>query len=102
MQAIGGTEIIREAIVPNLKDYASMMKDVLEDETRNVDGDMVIEALMEALLALAADTVGVVNGIANGHATEMRQAVAEKVGNLMAEKVMETGNPRLIKAILEC
>ena len=79
-----------------------MLKDVLDDETRNVEGDMVIEALMEALLSLAADTVGVVNGMANGHAAEMRQAVVEKIGSLMAEKVMETGNSRLVKAIVEC
>lgn len=102
LQAIGGAEIIRASVVPNLKEYTSMMKDVLDDETRNVEGDMVIEALMEALLSLAADTVGVVNGMANGHAVEMKQAVVEKIGNLMAEKVMETGNSRLVKAIVEC
>ena len=88
--------------MPNLKEYTSMLKDVLDDETRNVEGDMVIEALMEALLSLAADTVGVVNGMANGHAAEMKQAVVEKIGSLMAEKVMETGNSRLVKAIVEC
>ena len=102
LQAIGGAEIIRASVVPNLKEYTSMLKDVLDDETRNVEGDMVIEALMEALLSLAADTVGVVNGMANGHAAEMRQAVVEKIGSLMAEKVMETGNSRLVKAIVEC
>lgn len=102
LQAIGGAEIIRASVVPNLKEYTSMLKDVLDDETRNVEGDMVIEALMEALLSLAADTVGVVNGMANGHAAEMKQAVVEKIGSLMAEKVMETGNSRLVKAIVEC
>ena len=102
LQAIGGAEIIRASVVPNLKEYTSMLKDVLDDETKNVEGDMVIEALMEALLSLAADTVGVVNGMANGHAAEMKQAVVEKIGSLMAEKVMETGNSRLVKAIVEC
>lgn len=102
LQAIGGAEIIRASVVPNLKEYTTMMKDVLDDETRTVEGDMVIEALMEALLSLAADTVGVVNGMANGHAVEMKQAVVEKIGNLMAEKVIETGNSRLVKAIVEC
>lgn len=102
LQAIGGAEIIRASVVPNLKEYTSMLKDVLDDETRNVEGDMVIEALMEALLSLAADTVGVVNGMANGHAAEMKQAVVERIGSLMAEKVMETGNSRLVKAIVEC
>ena len=102
LQAIGGAEIIRASVVPNLKEYTSMLKDVLDDETRNVEGDMVIEALMEALLSLAADTVGIVNGMANGHAVEMKQAVVEKIGSLMAEKVMETGNSRLVKAIVEC
>ena len=102
LQAIGGADIIRASVVPNLKEYTGMMKDVLDDETRTVEGDMVIEALMEALLSLAADTVRVVNGMANGHAMEMKQAVVEKIGNLMAEKVMETGNFKLVKAIVEC
>ena len=102
LQAIGGAEIIRASVVPNLKEYTSMLKDVLDDETRNVEGDMVVEALMEALLSLAADTVGVVNGLGDGHAAEMKQGVGEKIGSLMAEKVMETGNSRLVKAIVEC
>ena len=102
LQAIGGPEIIRASVVPNLKEYTSMLKDVLDDEIRNVEGDMVIEALMEALLSLAADTVGVVNGMANGLAADMKQAVVARIGSLMAEKVMETGNSRLVKAIVEC
>ena len=79
-----------------------MMSEVLDDENRKVEGDMVAGALVEALLSLEADTVGAVNGMANGHAGEMKNAIAEKVGNLFAEKVMETGNPKLVKAILEC
>ena len=102
LQAIGGVEIVRALIVPNLKEYGSLMSEVLDDENRKVEGDMVVGALVEALLSLEADTVGVVNGMANGHAGEMKNAVAEKVGNLFAEKVMETGNPKLVKAILEC
>ena len=102
LQAIGGAEIIRASIVPNLKDYMLMVKDVLDDETRNVEGDMVVEALMEALMSLATDTIGAVNGMANGHAVEMKQAVIEKIGNLMADRVMETGDAKLVKAILEC
>jgi transcription initiation factor TFIID subunit 6 len=102
LQAIGGVEIVRALIVPNLKEYGSMMSEVLDDENRKVEGDMVAGALVEALLSLEADTVGAVNGMANGHAGEMKNAIAEKVGNLFAEKVMETGNPKLVKAILEC
>ncbi|KAL2040652.1 hypothetical protein N7G274_006631 [Stereocaulon virgatum] len=102
LQAIGGVEIVRALIVPNLKEYGSMMSEVLDDENRKVEGDMVVGALVEALLSLEADTVGAVNGMANGHAGEMKNAVAEKIGNLFAEKVMETGNPKLVKAILEC
>ena len=79
-----------------------MMSEVLDDENRKVEGDMVVGALVEALFSLEADTVGAVNSMANGHVVEMKNAVAEKVGSLFAEKVMETGNPRLVKAILEC
>ena len=102
LQAIGGAEIVRALIVPNLKEYEAMMREVLDDDSRKAEGDMVIEALLEALFSLEADIVGAVNGMANGHAVEMKNVVAEKIGTLFADKVMETGNPRLAKAILEC
>lgn len=104
LQAIGGPEIVRALIVPNLKEYEELVKDAIDamDEGKRNDGEMVLRALLEALVSLEEDSVGAVNGFANGHASEMRKELGNKIGDLFAEKVLELGKPRLVKAIMEC
>ena len=105
IQAIGGAELIRALIVPNLKEYESYLLETLEDAEGSPNqkgGELVVDALMEALMSLEADTIGAVNGMANGHAEELRKEVADKIGDLLAGKVMELGRPRLVKSVLEC
>ena len=105
LQAIGGTELVRALIVPNLKEYESYLTEVMEDteaSSNQKGGEMVVGALLEALISLEADTLGTANSMANGHAEETRKEVAEKIGDLLAGRVMELGRPRLVRAILEC
>lgn len=104
MQAIGGAEVVRALIIPNLKEYEGLVREALEamDDARRKEGEMVIEAIMEALLALEGETVGAVNGFANGHAAEMKQKLDEKIGSLFADRILETGKPRLLRAVMEC
>ena len=104
LRAIGGPEIVRALIVPNLKEYESLIKEAVEapEETKRTEGEMILDALMQALDVLEEDTVGTVSGMANGHAVELRKDMVDKVGDLLAEKVLDLGSSRLIKAILEC
>lgn len=104
LQAIGGSEIVRALIVPNLKEYEELVKDAIDamEESKRNEGEIVIRALLEALVSLEEESVGVVNGFANGHAAEMRKELGEKIGDLFAERVLELGKPRLVKAIMEC
>lgn len=105
LQAIGGPELVRALIVPNLREYEGYLLEAIEDtegSSNQKGGEMVVEALLEALMSLEADTVGAINGMANGHAGEIKKEVSEKIGDLLAGRVMELGRPRLVKAILEC
>ncbi len=104
LQAIGGPEIVRALVVPNLKEYEELVKDAIDamDEGKRNEGEMVIKALLEALVSLEGESVGAVNGFANGHAADMRKELSEKIGDLFAERVLELGKPRLVKAIMEC
>lgn len=104
MQAIGGPEIVRALIVPNLKEYEELVKDASDamDEGKKHEGEMIIKALLEALVLLEEDSIGAINGFANGHAAEMRKELGDKIGDLFAERVLELGKPRLVKAIMEC
>lgn len=96
---------MRALIIPNLKEYDGFLADVsmdAENEANKKGSEMVIEALVEALMSLEAESVGALNGLANGHAVETRKQVAEKIGELLAGRVMELGRPKVVKAILEC
>lgn len=100
LQAIGGPELVRALIVPNLKEYESLLTEAIEDQQKG--GEMVVEAILNALISLEADVVGSVNGTASSNTAEMRKQISEKIGDLLAGRVMELGRPRLVKAVLEC
>ena len=104
LQAIGGPEIVRALIVPNLREYEDLVKDAIDamDEGKRNEGEMVIKALLEALLSLEEESVGAINGFANGHSVEWRKELGDKIGDLFAERVLELEKPRLVKAILDC
>lgn len=104
LQAIGGPEILRALVVPNLKEYEELVKDAIDamDEGKRNEGEMVISAILEALMLLEEESVGAANGFANGHAAEKKRELSEKIGDLFAERVLELGKPRLVKAIMEC
>jgi len=96
---------VRALIIPNLKEYDGFLADVsmdAENEANKKGSEMVIEALVEAMMSLEAESVGAMNGLANGHAVETRKQVAEKIGELLAGRVMELGKPKVVKALLEC
>ena len=95
---------MRALIVPNLKDYEEIVKDAIDsmDEGKKNEGEMVIIALLDALVLLEEDSVGAVNGFANGHGAETKEPLGKKIGDLFAERVAELGKPRLAKAIMEC
>lgn len=95
---------MRALVVPNLKEYEELVKDAIDamDDGKKSEGEMIINALLEALVSLEGDSVGAINGFANGHAAEMKEALGKKIGDLFAERILELGKPRLVKAIMEC
>ena len=95
---------MRALVVPNLKEYEELVKDAIDamDEGKRNEGEMVISAILEALMLLEEESVGAANGFANGHAAEKKRELSEKIGDLFAERVLELGKPRLVKAIMEC
>ncbi|KAL8829426.1 MAG: hypothetical protein Q9191_002017 [Dirinaria sp. TL-2023a] len=101
LAAIGGPEVVRALIVPNLSDYDRLiLREAMEDESRRKEAEVITEALVEALGSLEADGVGMANGHANGDA-ELNQKLKEKVGDLVGTRLLDLDRPRLVKAILE-
>lgn len=95
---------MRALISPNLKEYEELVKDAIDamDEGKRNEGEMVIKALLEALVSLEDESFGAVNGFANGHVAGLRKELGDKIGDLFAERVLELEKPRLVKAIMEC
>ena len=101
LTAIGGLEVVRALIVPNLGEYDRLiLKEAIEDEAKRKEAEMVIEALVAALETLEEGGFGMANGFANGD-SGLGQRVREKVGDLVGTRILELGRPRLVKMILE-
>ncbi|KAG8529745.1 uncharacterized protein KY384_005226 [Bacidia gigantensis] len=104
LQAVGGVEVTRALIVPNLREYEGLLRDAIEgnDDGKRKEAEMIVSALLDTLLSLEGEIVGTANGMANGHAMEMKVGLEDKIGPLFAEKVMTLGRPKVVKAIMQC
>ena len=102
LQASGGKEVVRVGIVPNLKEYSKLLQEAIEqDLPTKADAEMVLGAIMVVLSGLEEEGVALVNGYSNGNVEELRAKLDEKVGELIGERILGTGRPRLVQAILE-
>lgn len=102
LQKIGGPEVVRVLIVPNLKVFESLVREEPgEEETKKVEKGIVVAAIWDALMMLEGDSVGVANGLVNGDGDALAGKLREKIGDLIAAKVLELGKPNLVRAILE-
>lgn len=102
LQAIGGTEVVRALILPNVKDYESILREPLEDEgsPKQAEAEAVLTALIGALQTLEDDSVSGMNGLTNGNAGSESQNLEAKVGQLVAGRVLAMGRPQFVKALL--
>ena len=103
LQAIAGTEGVRALILPNLKEYENLIREPLEDDgsPKQAEAEAVLTALVGALQMLESDTIELTNGYASGDTVEQRRRLEDKVGPLIAGRVMQMGRPKFAKAIIE-
>ena len=102
LQASGGKEVVRVGIMPNLKEYSKLLHEAIEqDLPTKADAEMVLGAIVGVLGGLEEEGVALVNGYSSGNVEELREKLDEKVGELIGERVIGLGRPRLVQAILE-
>jgi transcription initiation factor TFIID subunit 6 len=106
LRAIGGAEVVRKLIVPNLKAYEEVLRDAMAAGTDGVEE--VMKAIIEALGSLVQDEpsgdAAMVNGHVNGDAGALRGRLEEKIGGLLAERVLAGGGElgeKLAKAVVD-
>ncbi|KAL8838966.1 MAG: hypothetical protein Q9176_004772 [Flavoplaca citrina] len=103
LQAVGGVEAVRVLILPNVKDYETLLREPLEDEgsSRQAEAEAVLTALVSALQTLEEDVIGSRNNIPDGETVNHDQQLQEKVGPLVAGRVLQMGRPKFVDALLE-
>ncbi|KAL8896899.1 MAG: hypothetical protein Q9192_002837 [Flavoplaca navasiana] len=103
LQAVGGVEAVRVLILPNVKDYETLIREPLEDEgsSRQAEAEAVLTALVSALQTLEDDSIGSRSNIPDGEIVNHDQQLQEKVGPLVAGRVLQMGRPRFVDALLE-
>ena len=103
LHKIGGPEVIRGLIVPNVSEYDRLiLRDAMEgDESKRKEVVMVTEALVEAMSTIEEPSFGQVNGYHSGDSEEIKNKLRAKIGELASTRILELGRPKLVKAIME-
>lgn len=101
LHSIGGPEVVRELIVPNLKTYETLIKDEMSDESpRRAEAERVLGAIMAVLSTLQEERVPLMNGNAGAATTELKDRLVAKVGDVVGTKIAESGQLQLAHAVL--
>lgn len=101
LKAIGGAEVVRALIVPNLGEYDRLvLREAFEDDAKRREVEIVIGAVVEALETLEDKGLAMANGFTNGDGG-LGDRLQEKIGELVGGRILELKRPGLIKAILE-
>jgi transcription initiation factor TFIID subunit 6 len=91
MQAIGGSEVVRVLIVPNLREYSKLLSDGLDDPARRPAAERVLASLRGK------------QSLTNGHTVtdDLRARLSDTVGEIIASRILEAGEMQLAHIILE-
>lgn len=101
LHAVGGPDVVRELILPNLKPYEKLLRDAIaEDGPRRPEAEKVLGALLAVLSTLHEGRAHLANGHAAIVTDELREQLNEKVGELIASKIAEAGDVQTAHAIL--
>jgi transcription initiation factor TFIID subunit 6 len=101
LHSIGGADVVRELILPNLKPYEKLLTSAIAEEgPRRPEAEKVLDLLVSVLSALQEDRVLLTNGHAAEVSGEVLEQLTEKIGELLATKIAEAGEVQLAHAIL--
>lgn len=101
LRSIGGADVVRELILPNLKPYEKLLRDAIAEEgPRRPEAEKVLGLLLSVLSSLQEDRVHLTNGHSAVVSDELREQLAEKIGQLLATRIADAGEVQLARAIL--
>jgi transcription initiation factor TFIID subunit 6 len=104
LKAVGGAEVVRKLVVPNLKDFSELIEDgagVEAGSNRAEEREEVIKAVVDALGSLLEEEV---DTMMNGHSEDgLRTKLTDKIGEMLAERILAGGEAgeKLAKAVVD-
>ncbi|KAF7720184.1 Transcription initiation factor TFIID subunit [Penicillium ucsense] len=101
LQAVGGAEVIRVLVIPNLKDYSKLLGDGLDDSARRPAAERVLSVLLGVLASLRDAQPALSNGHAETVSDDMRGMLTEKIGGLLASKIADANEVQLAHMLLQ-
>ncbi|KAJ5191530.1 Transcription initiation factor TFIID subunit 6 [Penicillium cinerascens] len=101
LQAVGGAEVVRVLIIPNLADYSRLLSDGIEDAARRPAAERVLNALVGVLASLRDSQASLTNGHPATVTEDLRARLTEKVGDLIASRIAEANEVELAHVVLE-
>ncbi|KAI9740539.1 MAG: hypothetical protein M1834_005120 [Cirrosporium novae-zelandiae] len=101
LDAIGGADVTRALIIPNLKSYEQVLQDnIADDSPRKKDAEMVLEAIFQVLKSVEKDYTPMSNGYSGEFDEELKKKLADKIGGFVTLKIISSKRVRLAHAIL--
>ncbi|GLI74952.1 histone H4-like TAF Taf6, SAGA complex subunit [Penicillium ochrochloron] len=101
LQAVGGAEVVRVLVIPNLSDYSKLLSDGLDDAARRPAAERVLSALLGVLVSIREAQPSLTNGHPATVSDDLRTQLTEKVGGLIATKIVEANEVQLARLIVE-
>ncbi len=111
LKAIGGAEVVRSLVVPNLKEFVEgvgLQQELQGDNgVKKAEGEKVVSATMNALGSLVESGEGrdrdaeMVNGHSDAAIEEMRGRLVDKVGELIGTRIVDSGHVQLARTVLD-
>ena len=103
LKAVGGAEVIRKLVVPNLKPYSELLQPELEGEggMQKIEAEKVVHTIIDALGTLVDTDIPMMNGHATNGEAELRVQLVDKIGDPIGNRIADSGHTALARAVLE-
>ena len=102
LSAVGGEEIIRALVIPNLKDFEDLLKEQLEDSGAKKDeAEKVLTAIINVLGTLVDEDMPMMNGHSDEVMTTMRTRLVDKLGEIVGGRIADAEYMPLTRAVLD-
>lgn len=111
LQATGGETVVRVLILPNLKEFVEgILGDALlldDSEVKKMEAELIVGALVKALIQLyegGGSRLSLSQSMTGSNRVgeeEVKDRLSEKIGVVMAERILALGNPGLAGVILD-